>query len=443
MNTALYLRVSTEGQTDKHGLDTQRAACQEYARRHGLTITQEYVDAYTGTTEIRASLTDLLSEAANYQHVLTYSVDRIARTVPAAYSIVQQLQNLGLTVHTTLDGVVNLEDDSDALKFGVNAIFADMERRKIATRTHAGRIARGLKGQLPNGSTAFGYTLDKTTGTLTILEKEAEIIREMFELSKTLPNAKIAEKFNEEGKLMRNGTLWRASRIGKMVKNPLYKGQYIYGKSQAKKTKTPITISVPPIVDEVTWKLAQKTGNTTKRNTNGFLLKGRCTCGVCGHAFSPKHSIFRRPNGKIHDTQFYYCTKDPVPGGRCTNKTARRLEFETAVMTSLREILSNPEKVKEVFKPQVKTVNLAPLEERDQKALQAFKLGALTPEEFAQIRQEIQREKQQLLAGVQEATVDVPQVLQDIQGMTDAEILQYLNVHVVVHPHGLEIKRAD
>ncbi|MDQ1249479.1 MAG: Recombinase family protein [Actinomycetota bacterium] len=42
--TVMYLRVASRQPGDLAAIESQRAACHELARQHGLSITREYVD---------------------------------------------------------------------------------------------------------------------------------------------------------------------------------------------------------------------------------------------------------------------------------------------------------------------------------------------------------------------------------------------------------------
>lgn len=439
MTTALYLRVSTDHQSDRHGLDAQRAACMAYADRHGLTVAREYVDVYSGTSEVRAALTDLLTEAHQYQHVLTYSVDRIAREVPAAYHIVQQWQRLGLQVHTTLDGVVNLDDDADALKFGVNAIFADMERRKIVARTHAGRIARGKKGLPPNGVKAYGYRTDKNTNEIQPHPEEAPVVRRIFELSPTMTLLGICKLLNDEQQLPRSG-IWWPTVIRGIVRNPIYKGQYQYGGAHTRRTKTPINISVPAIVDETTWLLAQRPIGVTRRNVHGFHLKGHITCTACGSSYTPHISRTKRKNNSVYEYSMYRCTRMSTPRGPCGNPNREAGKTHAAVELALREIISTPERLREALGQQqvAQHVDVHDLEEQDREAFKAWRDKVITTEELGLIRRELEQERQRRQAG--------PATERNITGMWETaqtlsfpELITYLGVRVLVKSDGLEV----
>src|SRR5664279_6091814 len=78
---ALYARVSTV-----NGQDPEMQLCElrEYASRHGLTITSEYVDqGVSGSKESRPKLNELMADAhrRKFDAVLVWKIDRFGRSL--------------------------------------------------------------------------------------------------------------------------------------------------------------------------------------------------------------------------------------------------------------------------------------------------------------------------------------------------------------------------
>lgn len=59
-----YLRVSTETQTEKYGLDMQKQKIMDYCEKHGITIDKWYIDGgYSGSKLDRPEIQELLEHA--------------------------------------------------------------------------------------------------------------------------------------------------------------------------------------------------------------------------------------------------------------------------------------------------------------------------------------------------------------------------------------------
>jgi DNA invertase Pin-like site-specific DNA recombinase len=83
-----YLRVSTNSQTEKYGLDIQRHGCQQYVHEHGYILVHEYVEGdgqrgVSGGNTERPVMTRLLRDATRrprpFEEVLVYDTSRVAR----------------------------------------------------------------------------------------------------------------------------------------------------------------------------------------------------------------------------------------------------------------------------------------------------------------------------------------------------------------------------
>src|ERR1041384_3598148 len=81
---AIYARVSTEAQREKHTIDSQLRLLPEYATQRGWTIVEEYVDnGFSGETiEGRPAFSRLLDDATRqlFDVVLVIDEDRITRS---------------------------------------------------------------------------------------------------------------------------------------------------------------------------------------------------------------------------------------------------------------------------------------------------------------------------------------------------------------------------
>ena len=133
-----YARVSTKGQaTDGNSLEAQS----EELKAAGAT--EVFSDTYTGTTTDRPELKRLLSELKEGDGVVVTKLDRIARTARQGLELVDQLNDLGVSVR-----ILNMGGTIDGSPIGklmrtMLFAFAEFERDLIVERTQEGkRIAR-------------------------------------------------------------------------------------------------------------------------------------------------------------------------------------------------------------------------------------------------------------------------------------------------------------
>ena len=88
MNAVIYARYSSHNQREE-SIEGQLRECHDFAKRNGYTVVGEYIDrALTGKNDNRASFQKMIhdSEKQNWDAVIVYTLDRIARNSPVGAS---------------------------------------------------------------------------------------------------------------------------------------------------------------------------------------------------------------------------------------------------------------------------------------------------------------------------------------------------------------------
>jgi site-specific DNA recombinase len=309
------LRVSTQAQAgeDRFGKAAQLADCIPYAERAGLRVVRVYADTITGTRAHRENLERLVEEASLYEAVLISSVDRLARRVPISYAVLGELLETGLEVHSTDMGVIDLDDDSSALNFGVRSVFADADHRKIVRRLRLGRHQKVLGKDGKPGTPVVplnGYGFEDNE----ILESEAKWVRWAYERALEASIYQVTRELNDLGVPGPRGGRWSDTTVKVMLRNPLYKGEYSYAKVRPGRKARPadtVRCQVPAIIDAQAWERTQRALDSRRKGKGRtgsrialFPLMGRIKCGVCGGGMSGRKTT-RRKYGT--STLEYYC----------------------------------------------------------------------------------------------------------------------------------------
>ena len=132
-----YTRVSTKGQSERHGLDAQRAIVADYAARHKLEVIKEYTEVESGSNKERP----VLKEALNYCELtgcrlITARLDRLSRS----------LSFLGAILDSGVEIIIC--DFPNASRFVLNVLgcVAEYELERIRERTKNGLKAAKAKG---------------------------------------------------------------------------------------------------------------------------------------------------------------------------------------------------------------------------------------------------------------------------------------------------------
>lgn len=156
-----YARCST----DKQDLTAQREALAEL----GVAADRIYVDhGLTGTNRTRPGLNQALAAVRKGDTLVVPKLDRLARSVPDARSIADELAARGVTLALG-QSRYDPADPMGKMFFNILATFAEFEADIIRLRTREGmKIARAkgrLRGKQPKLSDKQQKELDRMHGT--------------------------------------------------------------------------------------------------------------------------------------------------------------------------------------------------------------------------------------------------------------------------------------
>jgi site-specific DNA recombinase len=164
MRAVVYVRVSTDGQErDGTSLDTQEAACRNFAHRSGWQVIACIRDTSSGFTLDRPGMEQLrrILRQGSVDVVLAHAVDRLSRNQNHIGVLFDEVQLAG----ARLACVTETFEDSAVGRFilAARAFVAEVEREKIVERTTRGKSERARSGRLPQatGKGIYGYRYDE------------------------------------------------------------------------------------------------------------------------------------------------------------------------------------------------------------------------------------------------------------------------------------------
>lgn len=333
-----YLRVSTEAQTEKFGLDVQRQKIEEYCQKNNIKIDKWYIDGgYSGSNIDRPDMQALLDDAEKGMigTVYIYKLDRMSRDVIDTLNLLHRvLPKYGVKVVSMTEDL-RFENPMDKVMIGVNAIMGQYEREVIYMRTRAGMIERVKKGLWPGGGMVpWGYYYDRNDGILHPDPEQAEMVRRAYLLYRdgySCENIARIVGFKAERVVIQ--LLKRKSNIGLIE----YKGKVYQGLHE-------------PIVDE---KLFYEVQDCMKRRSNnsfasnGHMLTGLCYCGVCGAKMRyqkwGKYGKYKLVCYSHYPSTRDYLVKDP----NCNNALPRAEDVEKEVTDWFRNFVLEIEEGKQ------------------------------------------------------------------------------------------------
>jgi site-specific DNA recombinase len=357
---AIYARVSTDWQAE-HGysLETQVSACEKYAANLGAANVTKYIDdGYSGAYLDRPRL-DALRDALQakiYDCVIVYTPDRLARRLSHQLLITEEIEKSGATLH-----FVNAEyktTPEGQLFYQMQGAFAEYEREKIKERTMRGKRGKLKSGKPISDHGVFGYAWDEQAKDYIINEPQAAIIRKIFNMYISGDfggTDALAVKLNEMNIPSPGGKKWLGSNVCRMLKKPMYTGEYYAYKEYSKKidahkrhnTTRPesewIPMQCPAIVSKETFEAAQRLLDANKKRrkrkleTKQYLLQGVMKCARCGGSI-----VIRRPASG----SYYTCFNAVKPQAeKCNARYAKTDIVDAAFWDTLKQICKTPKKL--------------------------------------------------------------------------------------------------
>jgi site-specific DNA recombinase len=387
---AIYIRVSTEEQVERFGIDLQRAAIEALIASKKSTD-QPYIyagddhvyidDGISGTIplEERPAFSRLIEDITlapegqkPFDAVAVYKIDRFARMLKILLSATDFFEQNDLQFMSVTESI----DTSTAFgraMLSIIGVIAELERETIKDRTGAGRVQAVKKGVHMGTGAPFGYAKDDSK-RLVLLDEEVRTIQLIFDLyvqqkksvyeiadylseNRYLTPEASSVRFEKHKKKARSKSSynWHPENIRRILSNELYTGRAYYGKTKNGK-KVPknewLMVQVPLVINDVTFQRAleisesSKHGNKPARSNHVYLLTGLLRCDHCKGEHSLKHYVGTPQTVKSTGKKvYYYICKGKThlyKGGKCNTLPIGADAIEDYIVNLCKKILSNP-----------------------------------------------------------------------------------------------------
>lgn len=222
MKAAIYMRVSTDDQAERYGLDSQREKCEMMLKLKDWDLHRIYSDdGISGTKDVgeRPMLAALLQdgEAGEFQAIVAYSIDRIGRKTKLVLDLAERIEQANLELVTVRENI-DTSTAAGRMFFQLMAVLAEFERNTIVERTTNGRNTRGRIDGERGGRVPIGYV--RTSSGIAIDPIGMAIVQRVFN-RKRLGHSlrKIARDLNRDGiQTPRNGR-WSHAAIRAVLNN--------------------------------------------------------------------------------------------------------------------------------------------------------------------------------------------------------------------------------
>lgn len=327
-NAVLYMRMSTDKQDNS--IESQRQVLKNFAKNNKYIILKEYVDKGVSGREAkkRPSFLRMIedSEKNLFTIILIYDTSRFARNLEEFIVYKSTLKRSGIDLISVTEPKV--DEDTSLITDAMLGALNEMYSRKLSKSVKRGMLHKAQQGiyQTPP---PFGYY--KKNGEINIIEEEAIIVRQIFDIFLQYKSFySVAVKLNELGIKTRSNKLWSSTDIKRMLKNRGYIGEVFYSGNYYKGKHIPIIsietfIKVEKIVNLNT-KIQCRPSNTYKH-----WLSGLIKCSYCNGNMS--YSTDKKGNSS------YRCGNHKV--GKCKYSNFLSVnKLETLIKQSLTDILA-------------------------------------------------------------------------------------------------------
>ena len=403
---ALYARVSSDKQVQESTILSQIEALENRIKTDGFKLIDEFKfidNGYSGSNLIRPGLEKLRDKISigAIDKIYIHSPDRLSRKYAYQMLLLEEFQRAGVEV-VFLNHQINDNPESHLL-LQMQGMIAEYERAKIMERSRRGKIHSAKMGNvsiLVKAPYGYRYINKQTNAGQAAFEiniEEAEIIKKIFfwsgkdrcsmmEISRKLQNMNIRSP--------KGDIYWHRSTIWYILKNPIYIGQAVYGRTKTIAKITPIRppkgskehsnrnysikrtakenwiyMPVPAIIDEDIFNIVQqqleenkKMARASKRGA-AYLLQGLIVCQCCQYAY---HGITRKSDKlKTVNHSYYRCggrNANYLGGNKiCSNRQIRADILDIMVWEEVKHLLKNPHRILDEYQRRISDVEKLPL----------------------------------------------------------------------------------
>jgi site-specific DNA recombinase len=403
---AIYARVSSDQQAERHTIDSQLGELTARASRDGHLVPDDrlfvdngrlFVDnGHSGASLVRPALErlrDLIALAA-VGTLYVHAPDRLARSYAHQVLLLEEFAHAGTEVIFLNRPIEDTPEDNLLLQ--LQGMFAEYERAKVLERSRRGKRHRAQAGAVSVLSRApFGYryvTREAGGGEARyeIDENAARVVRQIFAWigHERLTLAAVCRRLHAAGIPSPSGKAhWSRAMIHTMLLNPAYAGRAVYGRRCCIPWRSPlhpprghdrlpkrpfrqvraagdrhITVPVPAIVDEALFASAAEQLEENRRRSRErlagvrYLLRGLLVCRKCGYGFTGHHHRGR--------WRYYRCCgtdRSRFHGQfRCDARLVAVEPLDAAVWDEVCRLLKDPARVMEEYQQRLDAVQASP-----------------------------------------------------------------------------------
>lgn len=379
--TAIYLRLSQEdgdisaapGKNESNSISTQRELLMAFLKKHPeLRFVEEYCDdGYTGTNFDRPAFLRMMEDVRSNRIncIVVKDLSRFGRDYIETGKYTQKIfPALGIRFIAVNDGFDSLDTENQANDFILpfKNLINDSYCRDISIKSRTNLEVKRQNGEFVNNFPVFGYLRSPDDKHKLIVDEDAAVVvRDIFRWKEAGWNAQdISDHLNRTGVLSpleykkkigcryrttfkcKPQAEWSASAVLRILKNPVYAGTLVQGRTTTPNYK----VKIRRMKDESEWArvenaheaiiapaqfdLIQKLLSLDTRRAECqdqvYLFSGLIFCAECG---SPMIHRNVYTDGKKY--QYYICSGNKKDMHFCSLHNIRCTLVEDAVLATI------------------------------------------------------------------------------------------------------------
>ncbi len=328
-----YLRLSNEEAQggESSSITNQRMIVQNYCKQNNITLVREFVDdGYSGGNFNRPGFKEMLKqlEQGKANLVITKDLSRLGRDMrEASYYAEQFFPEHGIQYIAIADNFDTEHDNIMApFLFAMNEVYLRDGSRKVKDVLRNKRESGQYCACPP-----YGYRKDQENRhRLAPDEATAPVVERIFKRAAAGDSSrKIAldlnadgvipplkyrvlyrDEFSEEG-AARASDVWNYTTVKRILKNPVYLGHTLLGRSKKVSVKSKKKVAVPrdnwavtedthpPLVDKALFQRAQENLGRGTRNYRAYdhvrksIFGGIAVCARCGYSLCSCGTVYK------------------------------------------------------------------------------------------------------------------------------------------------------
>ncbi len=357
-----YCRVSTRKQGEKDSsIPAQRADLSERAAADGFQLVRWFGEEQSGKTiDERLEMVKLIEWArknkGQVKRLYVRDYKRFSRSQEDMFILFRELRKAGVEV-VAISNPLTEDDAVNALLIGVYSGVGQMERMIYGRNVRSSQRNALCRGYWPFNRVPLALRRQRTTNhrgahrfVLVINEEEAAVVRRIYTLYISGDGYKrIAAQFTKERVL---GRTWNHRFIGRLIRNPVYRG------AAAMNGSVLLEGAFPAVVSRETWRKAEAMRKARHRAPRevGRLNTGQngvfvpvLRCGVCGGPMRVNRGGSERSGWKF----YYACSRRFDDKESCTGLTARVDQLDPLLLDHIEDEVLTPENVRTVIEESV------------------------------------------------------------------------------------------